>query len=207
MGWPLNDLPKAVAAVDFLRHRSAAAHHLALIGIYRSWPDVASLDVSPDALAISPATMTPELSPHYWRALGYWTARYWQEKVQSLNQLSIHLQAFVPRLDPSVQKYFLQGVGRALFTYPLPANWVPPAELERFPRAYQQGLLEGWGMALGEDELFSPVPWKGQESPLWIAKTKGLSAMSLSYIQQGKAQFDALFESPDPTALEVPLSQ
>src|SRR2546426_3098254 len=33
-----NELPKAVAAVEFVRHRSAAAHHLASVGIYRAWP-------------------------------------------------------------------------------------------------------------------------------------------------------------------------
>jgi len=61
-----NELPKAVAAVAFLRHRSAAAHHLALVGLYRSWPWVAALDSSPESLANSPAPVTPELQPHYW---------------------------------------------------------------------------------------------------------------------------------------------
>ena len=65
--------------------------------------------------------------------------------------------------------------------------------------------MEGWGMALGEVELFSEFPWHGQESPLWIASTNGLSARSLSYIQQGKAQFDALFEGPPSSTLAPPL--
>jgi hypothetical protein len=82
---------------------------------------------------------------------------------------------------------------------------VQPAELERFPHAYQEGVLEGWGMALGEFELYSPLPWKGLESPVWMGATKGLSARSVSYIQQGKAQFEALFEGPAPSALEPPL--
>src|SRR5713226_5628372 len=63
-----NELPQAVAAVEFLRHRTAAAHHLALVGIYRSWPFLASRDASPDALVNAPAAVAPEVSPHYWRA-------------------------------------------------------------------------------------------------------------------------------------------
>ena len=114
---------------------------------------------------------------------------------------------FVPQLDPSVQKYVLQGVGQALFTDPLAANWVPPAELERFPQAYHQGLLEGWGMALGEEDLYSLLPWKSQESPFWIAATKGLSAKGLVSVQRGNAQFDALFEGPAPSALKPSLRQ
>src|SRR2546425_3625964 len=144
MGQHPNELPKAVAAVDFVRHRSAAAHHLALIGIYRAWPWFAPLDSSPESLAHSPAPVAPELSPHYWRALGLWAGRYWYEKDSSLSRLNAHLQIFVPRLDPSVQRYFLQGVGELLFTqliYMTPR--VLPAELERFPPAYQEGLLEG----------------------------------------------------------------
>src|SRR2546422_8852316 len=39
-----NELSKAIAAVEFLRHRTPAMHHLALIGIYRAWPVVAALD-------------------------------------------------------------------------------------------------------------------------------------------------------------------
>jgi len=205
MGQHPNELPKAVAAVDFVRHRSAAAHHLALIGIYRAWPWFAPLDSSPESLAHSPAPVAPELSPHYWRALGLWAGRYWYEKDSSLSRLNAHLQIFVPRLDPSVQRYFLQGVGELLFTqliYMTPR--VLPAELERFPPAYQEGLLEGWGMALGEDEHFSPLPWKGHDSPFWIARTKGFSARSLLSVQQGKAQFDALFEEPTPSALQPP---
>jgi len=60
-------------------------------------------------------------------------------------------------------------------------------------------------MALGEDERFSPYPSKGQESLSWMAATKGFSARSLVSIQQGKAQFEALFESPATRALEPPL--
>src|SRR2546427_35827 len=204
-----NELPQAVADVEFLRHRSAAAHHMALFGTYRSWPLVAALNSSPESLANSPAPVAPELQPHYWRALGLLAGRYWYEKDQSLSRLNARLQAFVPRLDPAVQRSFLQGIGQALFTfaYPLGTHWVPPAELERFSLTHQVGLLEGWGMALGEDELFSPLPWKGHDSPFWMGGTKGLSARSLVSIQQGKAQFEALFESPAASALEPPLRQ
>ena len=201
------ELPKAVAAVEFLCQRSTTAHHLALVGIYRLWPRVASVDASPEALLNSPAPVAPELSPHYWRALGYLAGRYWYEKDQSLNQLNTHLQAFVPRLEPSVQRSFLQGVGELLFDRLSNTPWVSPAELERFPHAYQEALLEGWGMALGEFELFPPSPWHGAKSPYWIAATKGFSARSLAFVQQGKAQFEALFEGPDPTALEPSLRQ
>jgi len=201
-----NELPKAVAAVEFVRHRSAAAHHLALVGIYRQWPKQAALDRLPESLANAPAGMAPELSPHYWRALGYLAGRYWYNNERSLSQLNAHLQAFVPRLDPSVQRYFLQGVGQALFTlpYPMSSLWIPPAELERFHHAYQQDLFEGWGMKQGEDELFFLFPWKSQESPYWTAWTKGLSARSLASVQQGKAQFDALFQGVPSSALEPP---
>src|SRR3989442_10041259 len=201
-----NELPQAVADVEFLRHRSAAAHHMALFGTYRSWPLVAALNSSPESLANSPAPVAPELQPHYWRALGLLAGRYWYEKDQSLSRLNAHLQAFVPRLDPAVQRSFLQGIGQALFTfaYPLGTHWVPPAELERFSLTHQVGLLEGWGMALGEDELFSPLPWKGHDSPFWMGGTKGLSARSLVSIQQGKAQFEALFEGPASSALKPP---
>jgi len=202
------ELSRAVAAVEFVRHRSAALHHLALVGIYRSWPQVASPDASPELLVTSPIAVTPELQPHYWRALGFLTGRYWYyDTERSLGLLNAHLHVFVPRLDPSVQRAFLQGVGELLYIHLTNSPWVPPAELERFPYAYQEGLLEGWGMALGEDELFSPFPWKGQESPFWIASTKGFSARSLVSVQQGKAQFEALFEGPAPSAPGPPLRQ
>jgi hypothetical protein len=201
-----NELPKAIAAVDFLRHRTPAAHHLALVGIYRSSPRVAALDSSPEALMTPPPEIPPAVQPHYWRALGYVAGRYWYEKEHSLSLLTAHLQAFVPQLDPSVQRSFLQGVGQLLFTYPFTSYWVPPAELERFPPAYQEGLLEGWGMALGEFELFSGLPWKGPESPFGTAWTKGLSARSLVSVQQGRAQFKALFGGPASNALAPPLS-
>jgi 4-amino-4-deoxy-L-arabinose transferase-like glycosyltransferase len=203
-----HELPKAVAAVEFVRHRSAAAHHLALLGIYRSWPrdGRAALDRTLESLVASPAGVPPELLPHYWRALGgYWAGRAWYDTDRSLSQLNARVQAFVPQLKPHVQRYVLQGVGQFLFPYLIATPWVPPAELERFPQAYHQGLLEGWGMALGEDDQFSLLPWKGQESPFWTAWTKGFSARSLSYVQQGKAQFDALFEGAAPSALGPPL--
>ncbi len=197
-----NELPKAVAAVEFVRHRTPAMHHLALVGIYRLWPDVAALDASPEALVNAPAAVAAELSPHYWQALGYMAGRNWYDTERSLSFLNAHLQVFVPRLDPSVQRYVLQGVGQFLYRTHLNNRWVPPAELEHFPHAYQQDLFEGWGMALGEDEHFSPLPWKGQESPFGAAWMKDLSARSLASIQQGKAQFDTLFEGSASSGLE-----
>jgi len=202
-----SELPKAVAAVEFVRHRSATAHHLALIGIYRAWPWFAAVDSSPEALANTPAAVPPELQPHYWRALGLLAGRYWYEKDQSLSHLNAHLQEFVPRLDPSVQRFVLQGVGQVLFTYLSADNRALAAELERFSHVYQEGLLEGWGMALGEDALFSPYPWEGHEKLLWRVATKGFSARSLVSIRQGKAQFEALFEGAAARALEPPLNE
>jgi hypothetical protein len=199
-----HQLPKAVGSVEFLRHRSSAAHHLALIGIYRTWPWDTALDSSPEALVKSPVPLAPEVSPHYWRALGLLAGRYWYDTERSLSLLNAHLQAFVPWLDPSVQRSFLQGVGELLFYRLIDAPWIPPAELERFYPAYQEGIFEGWGMALGEDELVSELPWKGQESPYWTTWTKGLSARSLASVQQGKAQFEALFEEPASSALKPP---
>src|SRR5438309_9535314 len=70
-------LPKAVAAVEFVRHRSAAAHHLALVGIYRSWPLGAAWDRTPELLVPSPIAVASELQPHYSRALGFSSVRYW----------------------------------------------------------------------------------------------------------------------------------
>ena len=199
-----NELPKAVAAVEFLRHRSAGAHHLALVGIYRQWPRGAALDRTPESLVNAPADVAPELFPHYWRAIGYLADRYWSEKDQSLSLLNAHLPAFVSRLDPSVQRSFLEGVGQALFTYPGTAKWLPPVELERMPQDYQEGLLEGLGVEIGEFELFSGLPSTDHESLLWMASTKGFSARSLASMQQGKAQFDALFEGPATRAPESP---
>src|SRR5436309_3365437 len=166
-----NELPKAVVAVDFLRHRSATAHDLALVGIYRMWPHLAALDRTPESLATSPGAVAPGLSPHYWRALGHLAGRYWYDTERSLSLLNAHLQVFVPRLDPTVQRSFLQGVGQVLFTlpYPFSTHWVAPVELERFPHAYQSSLLEGWGMKLGELDLVSGFPWQGHESPFWMA--------------------------------------
>ncbi len=209
MGQCRNDVEKAVTAVHFLQQRSIAWHQLALVGIYRSWPRAAALDSSPESLANSPAPVTPELQPHYWRALGHLAGRYWYDTDRSLSQLNAHLQSFVPRLDPSVQRYVLQGVGEFLFTHLIMTPWVrpaemPPVELERFPHAYHQGLLEGWGMELGEIDLFAEFPWKSSESLFWITSTKGLAARSLVSVQQGKAQFDALFEGPAVKALEPP---
>ncbi|TLY46573.1 MAG: hypothetical protein E6K59_00110 [Nitrospirae bacterium] len=205
--WHRSELPKAVAAVEFVRHRSATAHHLALIGIYRAWPWFAAVDSSPEALVTAPSPVAPEMQAHYWRALGLLAGRYWYEKDQSLSRLNAHLQVFVPRLDSSVQRFVLQGVGQVLFTYLSADNWALTAELERFPPAYQEGLLEGWGMALGEDALFSPYPWEGHEKLLWRAATKGFTARSLVSIQQGKAQFEALFKGAAARALEPPLNE
>jgi len=196
------ELHKAVVAVEFLRHRTPAMHHLALIGIYRTWPWDAALDSSPEALANAPAEVAPALSPHYWRALGLLAGRYWYDKERSLSLLNAHLQVLVPRLKPSVQRSFLQGVGQSLFTTHVINRWFAPIEPERFPPAYQSSLFEGWGMALGEEELYSPFPWKGQESPVWMGATKGLAARSLASVQQGRAQFEALFEDPASSALE-----
>ena len=199
-----NELPKAVAAVEFVRHRSAAAHYLALVGIYRSWPYVAALNSGPEAFATAPVHVIPELLPYYWRALGHLAGRYWYDADRSLSLLNGRVQAFLPRLDPSVQRAFLQGVGQALFTYPATDNWLAPAELERVPQAYQPSLLEGWGMALGDEELYSPLPRTGHQSLLWLASTNGFSARSFVSIRQGKAQFEALFEEPASSELELP---
>jgi len=198
-----NELTKAVAAVEFLRHRSATAHHLALIGIYRTWPWLAALNSSPEALAKTPAAVAPASAPHYWRAIGDLAGRYWYDADQSLSLLNARLQAFVPRLDPAVQRSFLQGVGEFLSVRIRSTPWVAPAELEHFPPAYHQALFEGWGMALGEDEFFYSTD---NGSFLWTAWAKGLSARSLVSIQQGRAQFEALFEGPASRAVQ-PLRQ
>jgi hypothetical protein len=153
--------------------------------------------------------VAPEFKPHYWRALGHYAARYWYATNRSLGYLHAHLHSFVPRLEPSAQRYVLQGVGQFLFGQRADRSFFTlpfaPAELERFPQAHHQGLFEGWGMALGEDELFSGLPWKGQDSPYWTAWTKGLSANSLVSIQRGRAQFKALFEGAVPSAPAPPL--
>jgi 4-amino-4-deoxy-L-arabinose transferase-like glycosyltransferase len=201
------ELPQAVAAVEFLRHRTPAMHHLALVGIYRQW-SLDAVDRPPESLVNTPVAVAPALSPHYWRAIGRLAGRYWYDTERSLSLLTTRLQAFVPRLDPSVQRSFLQGVGELLFARHIiffNTPGVAPAELERFPHAYQEGLLEGWGMALGEYEFFSKLPRKGHESPLWMAATKGLSARSLVSIQRGRAQFKALFEGPALSAPGPPL--
>jgi len=199
-----NELPKAVAAVEFLRHRTPAMHHLALVGIYQQWPQQAGQDRTPDSLISAPAAVTPALAPHYWRAIGYLAGRYWYDTDWSLSLVNARVQAFMPRLDPSVQRPFLQGVGELLFIRLIYNPWIAPAKLERFLHAYQEGLLEGWGMALGEFDHFSDFPWHGQGSPVWSAATKGLSERSLASIRQGKAQFDALFEGADSSAPEPP---
>ena len=198
-----NELTKAVAAVEFLRHRSATAHHLALIGIYRTWPWLAALNSSPEALAKTPAAVAPASAPHYWRAIGDLAGRYWYDADQSLSLLNARLHVFVPRLDPAVQRSFLQGVGEFLSVRIRSTPWVAPAELEHFPPAYHQALFEGWGMALGEDEFFYSTD---NGSFLWTAWAKGLSARSLVSIQQGRAQFEALFEGPASRAVQ-PLRQ
>src|SRR2546425_1013684 len=98
-----NELPKAVAAVEFVRHPSAAAHYLALVRIYWLWPPGSALGSNPGTLLHSPSPVAPELSPHYWRALGYLADRYWYDTDQSVSLLNARVQAFVPRLAPSVQ--------------------------------------------------------------------------------------------------------
>src|SRR5206468_3828717 len=80
-----NELPKAVAAVEFLRHRSVAAHHLALIGMYRAWAESAPLDSNPETVANAPVAMAPELSSHYWRAIGHLAGQYWYDTDRSLS--------------------------------------------------------------------------------------------------------------------------
>ena len=112
-----------------------------------------------------------------------------------MSQVNAHVQVFVSRLDPSVQRPFLRGVGEYLLIAHLVyyTAWAAPAELERFPLAYQEALLEGWGMALRELERSAPS-WSGHASLLWTFATKGLSARSVVAVRQGKAQFDSLFE-------------
>src|SRR5437870_2824078 len=198
------ELAKAVAEVEFLRHRSPLAHHLALVGIYRSWPEqFAFLDASPEALVNHPGAVDPKLSPHYWRAVGHQAGHYWHNTEHSLGLLDAHLHAFLPNLSPSVQRYVLQGVGTVLFHHHgiIP---FPPAEIEQSLQAYQQGLLEGWGMALRDLDYLPLFPWQGSESLYWMASTKGLSARSLIFIQQGQAQLDALFQEPAASALKPP---
>ena len=73
--------------------------------------------------------------------------RYLKEKD---NQKNAHLQVFVPRLDPSVQRYVLQGIGQALFPYLIYPPWVPPAELER--HHHHQDEAEPERGRVGEDE-------------------------------------------------------
>ena len=198
------ELAKAVADVEFLRLRSAAAHHLALVSIYRSWPEqFAFQDASSEALVNHPGAVDPKLSPHYWRAVGHQAGHFWYNTEHSLSLLNAHLHAFLPKLSPSVQRYVLQGVGTMLFHH-----WTmmpfPPAEIEQSLQAYQQGLLEGWGMALRDLDYLPLFPWQGSESLYWMASTKGLSARSLIFIQQGQAQLDALFQEPAASALKPP---
>src|SRR5438445_535217 len=198
------ELAKAVAEVEFLRHRSPAAHHLALVGIYRSWPEqFAFLDASPEALVNHPGAVDPKLSPHYWRAVGHQAGHYWHNTEHSLGLLDAHLHAFLPKLSPSVQRYVLHGDGNALSNHCAVVPF-PPAEIERSPEAYQQGLWEGWGMGMHEYDTMPLFPWQGSESLYWMAWTKGLSARSLVFIQQGYAQLDALFQGPAPSGLEPP---
>src|SRR2546422_6746687 len=91
-----HEVPQAIAAVDFLRHRTPAMHHLALVGIYRQWPWGAALDRPPEALVKAPAGVPPELLPHYWRAIGYLAGRYWYDTERSLSLFTARVQAFVP---------------------------------------------------------------------------------------------------------------
>src|SRR5207245_11087490 len=55
--WHRSELPKAVAAVEFLRHRSAEAHPLALIGTYRARRWFPAVARRRELLAGHPATM------------------------------------------------------------------------------------------------------------------------------------------------------
>jgi len=102
-----------------------------------------------------------------------------------------------------VQRYVLQGVGTVLFHHHA-LNPFPPAEIEQSLQAYQQGLWEGWGMGMHEFDNLPLFPWQGSESLYWMAWTKGLSARSLMFIQQGQAQLDVLFQGLAPSALEPP---
>src|SRR2546426_786016 len=84
----VKELSKAVADVEFLRHRSPLAHHLALVGIYRSWPEqFAFLDASSEALVNHPGAVDPKLSPHYWRAVGHQAGHHWYNTEHSLGLL------------------------------------------------------------------------------------------------------------------------
>src|SRR5205823_14356371 len=70
---------------------------------------------------------------------------YWHNTEHSLSLVNAHLQAFLPKLSPSVQRYVLQGAGTALFHH-----WemipFPPAEIERSPRPISRdsGKAGGW---------------------------------------------------------------
>src|SRR5439155_12235519 len=98
-------------------------------------------------------------------------------------------------------------VPRGLGGFPLCPNrtspLVPPGRVEDFPPTHPPALFQGRGMALGEDEFFYSTDYG---SFLWTAWAKGLSAKSLVSIQQGRAQFEALFEGPASRAVQ-PLRQ
>jgi hypothetical protein len=203
-----NDLSKAVASVDFLRQQSTESYHSAVFGIYRAWSRYANLDATPESLTDPPIAIAPEVQPHYWRALGHYAARYWYETDHSLEPLHAHLPSLLIRLVPQAQRYALQGVGRFLFSRwkadPIFTLPFAPAELERFPQAYHQGLFQGAGMYLREIHLFPPLSWHSDKRTLWKPYTRGLSETSVSYIHEGEKQFLALFEGPASSALEGP---
>ncbi len=203
-----NDVPKAMASVEFLQQHSAASFRLALFGIYRLWPQQADLQARPESLISKPVVVSPEVEPHYLRALGHYAGRYWHQKDRSLGHLNVQLQSFLPRFDPSVQRYVLQGIGRFLFTLVTPGYVFPrsfaPRELESLPTATHRGIFEGVGMALGESDFFPWISWKRQPSPLWDTYTKGLADRNVIYIQESRKQFSALFERSQPSASAKP---
>ena len=203
-----NDVPKAMEALNFLQQQSTDFYRVALCGLYRLWPQQADLQASPESLINKPVVVSPEVKPHYWRAVGHYAGRYWQQTDRSLGHLDAQLQPFLPKLDPSVQRYVLQGVGWFLFTQDTPgfllARSIAPKELERPPAAYHRGLFEGVGMALGESSFFPWISWKRKPSPLWDMYTKGLADRNAMYIQEGRQQFSALFERSQPNVSAKP---
>lgn len=195
-----NDLPRAMETLNFLRQRSSAFYPVALFGLYRLWPQQADLRASPESLINQPVAVAPAVKPHYWRALGHYAGRYWHQTDRSLGRLDAQLQSFLPKVDPSAQRYVLQGVGWFLFTQGTPgflfARSIDPNELEGAPAAYHRGLFEGVGLALGESSFFPWISWKRNPSPLWEMYTKGLAEPNVEYIREGRKEFLAIFDGP-----------
>lgn len=211
-----NDLAQAIAEVGFLRSRSPEAYHLAIAGIYRLWAQRADPLVPPETLSHLVGGKVPEILPYSWRALGYYAAHYWSQTDGSLDYLNRQLQTFIPRLDPTVQRYALQGVGQFLFSrgtiWPVFALPFAPSQLERFPSTYQQGLFEGAGMELGESRLAPWFSWRSDIGPgphqLLIgsvrqASTRGLSETSVTYIREGARQLMVMLELPPPDIAQL----